>query len=52
MSPLLFSLAPHRLDSAISTACLFGFLLLPSLPEHDFLPLPKRSFSLYNSFVD
>src|SRR5690349_5569897 len=50
--PLPFSLAPHLLDSAISTASLFVFLLLTSQPDHDFFPLQKRSFFLYNSFID
>ena len=47
-----FSLVPHLLDSTISTACLFGFLLLTSQPDHDFFPLQKLSFSLYNSPID
>jgi hypothetical protein len=52
MNPLPFSLAPHLLDSAISTASLFVFLLLTSQPDHDFFPLQKLSFSLYNSPID
>jgi hypothetical protein len=51
MSPLLFSLAPDFLDSALPTARLFVFLRLPSLPDHDFFPLQKRSFSMYNSSI-
>jgi hypothetical protein len=52
MNPLPFSLPPHRLDSASPTACLFVFLLLTSQPDHDFFPLQKRPFSLYNSPID
>jgi hypothetical protein len=41
MNPLPFSLVPHLFDSAISTAGLFVFLLIPSQPDHDFFPLQK-----------
>jgi hypothetical protein len=49
MSPLLFSLAPDFLDSACPAACLFVRILPVLQPDHDFFPLQKHSFSMYNS---
>jgi hypothetical protein len=52
MNSLLFPLAPDFLASTCPAACLFVRILPVLQPDHDFFPLQKRSFSMYNSCID